>query len=88
MNLNHNNIKTLIKGGANMSQQYTSMSKVCATCSYWGGTRDLKQYGDYVELDSPMQTGACYNHNSGWFNGSPVQARSYCRCWIKWSALR
>lgn len=71
-----------------MSQQYNSMSKVCATCSYWGGSRDLKQYGDYVELDSPMQTGACYNHNSGWFNGSPVQASSYCRCWIKWSALR
>lgn len=71
-----------------MSQQYNSMSAVCATCSYWGGTRDLKQYGDYVELDSPMQTGACYNHNSGWFNGSLVQTSSYCRCWIKWSALR
>lgn len=88
MNLNHNKIKTLIKEVAIMSQQYNSMSAVCATCSYWGGTRDLKQYGDYVELDSPMQTGACYNHNSGWFNGSPVQVSSYCRCWIKWSALR
>lgn len=78
----------LMKGGAIMSQQYNSMSAVCATCSYWGGARDLKQYGDYVELDSPMQTGACYSHDSGWFNGSPVQASNYCRCWKKWSALR
>lgn len=71
-----------------MSQQYNSMSAVCATCSYWGGARDLKQYGDYVELDSPMQTGACYSHDSGWFNGSPVQASNYCSCWEKWSALK
>ncbi len=71
-----------------MSQQYNSMIQVCATCSYWGGSRELKQYGDYVELGSPMDTGACYSHDSGWFNGSPVQASSYCRCWMKWSALR
>ena len=71
-----------------MSQQYNSMSMVCATCAYWGGSRELKQYGDYVELDSPMDRGACYSRDSGWFNGSPVQASNYCRCWVKWSALR
>ena len=49
MNLNQ---MKLMKGGAIMSQQYNSMSAVCATCKYWGGARDLKQYGDYVELDS------------------------------------
>lgn len=44
----------IMKGGEIMSQQYNSMSKVCATCSYWGRSGGLKQYGDYVELDSPM----------------------------------
>lgn len=71
-----------------MSQQYNSMIHICATCKYWGGSRDLKQFGDYVELDSPMQTGSCYSHDSGWFNGSPVQACSNCRYWAKWDALR
>lgn len=71
-----------------MSQQYNSMFKICATCQYWSGSRDLMQYGDYIELDSPMQTGKCYNRYSGWFNGSPVQANCECRCWEKWSALR
>lgn len=71
-----------------MSQQYNSMSKVCATCNYWGGSRELKQYGDYIELDSPMDTGACYSNDSGWKNSSPVQACSGCPYWQKWTALR
>ncbi len=71
-----------------MSQQYDSLSTVCATCKYWGGVRALMQYGDYVELDSPMNTGACYSNDSGWRNGLPVQACSNCRFWEKWDALR
>lgn len=71
-----------------MSQQYNAMSKVCATCSYWGGSRELKQCGDFLEIGSPMDTGACYSRDSGWFNCSPVQACSGCRYWEKWSALR
>lgn len=42
------------------------MSKVYATCSYLGGSRELKQYGDYVELNSHMQTSACYSPDSDW----------------------
>lgn len=71
-----------------MSQQYNFMSKVCATCKYWGGPRDLKQYGDYVEIGSPMDRGACYSRDSGWLNSSPVQASGGCRYWEKWDALR
>ena len=71
-----------------MSQQYNSMIRVCATCAYWGGSRDLKQYGDYVELDSPMDRGACYSDNSGWKGNSPTQASGGCSYWVKWSALR
>ncbi len=71
-----------------MSQQYNSLSTVCATCKYWGGSRDLKQYGDYVEIDSPMDRGACYSSDSGWLNSLPVQASGGCRYWEKWSALR
>ena len=71
-----------------MSQQYVPRNQVCATCNYWGGSRECKQYGDYVEIDSPMDTGACYSNDSGWKNGSPVQANMGCRCWEKWSALR
>lgn len=41
-----------------MSQQYNAMSEVCATCSYWGGSRELKQCGDFLEIGSPMDTGA------------------------------
>lgn len=55
-----------------MSQQYNAMSEVCATCSYWGGSRELKQCGDFLEIGSPMDTGACYSRDSGWFNCSPV----------------
>ena len=76
------------KGGKTMSQQYNSLSTVCATCNYWGGWHDLKQYGDYVEIDSPMDTGSCYSNNSGWKNGSPTQACGGCMHWEKWSALR
>lgn len=71
-----------------MSQQYNWMSQVCATCKYWSGPRTLKQYGDYVELDSPMERGSCSSNDSGWKNSSPVQACSGCRYWEKWSALR
>ncbi len=71
-----------------MSQQYPPMVKVCATCNFWGGARNVMQWGDYVELDSPMDTGPCYSNNSGWRGGSEVQACGGCNCWQKWSSLK
>lgn len=71
-----------------MPQQYPSHIKACATCNYWGGSRKAMQWGDYVELESPMDTGPCYSGDSGWKGSSDVQACSECRYWQKWPALK
>lgn len=70
-------------------QQYGWQTKVCATCDYWGGAREIKQYGDWLEVDNPMNTAPCYNRESGWFNGPHTQACSGgCPHWRKWGPLR
>ena len=71
-----------------MSQQYGAPIKTCATCQYWGGSREVKQYGDYIEVNSPMNTAPCYNNDSSWRNGPHTQACGGCPCWEKWGPLR
>lgn len=71
-----------------MSEQYTFNDRTCATCAYWGGTRELKQYGDYLEVGSPMDRGICYSRDSGWSISQPTQACGSCSVWKKWEALR
>ena len=71
-----------------MSQQFVNIIKVCATCDYWGGRRECMQYGDYVEIDSPMDIGKCFSDGSGWRTSEGTQACSVCSYWKKWCALR
>lgn len=71
-----------------MSQQYVPGERVCATCDFWGGKRECMQWGDYVEIDSPMDMGECYSYESGWRGQGGIQACTNCTHWEAWCALR
>lgn len=71
-----------------MSQQYGRNIGVCATCDFWGGKRECKQWGDHVEIGSPMDMGECYSAESGWRGKGGTQACSKCAHWQAWCALR
>lgn len=71
-----------------MSEQYGSMMKICATCQYWGGSREVKQWGAYLEINSSTDTGLCYSSNSSFGYGPPMQACNGCPCWEKWAPLK
>lgn len=71
-----------------MTKQFTSSSKSCATCEYWGGARTTNHSCNRVECESAMAKGKCLNKSSGWANSSGKQANSNCIKWQKWRVLK
>lgn len=70
-----------------MPQQYTKYSKICATCNFWRGYRELDISRQKVECDSWMSVGKCLQQSSGWTN-QPRQAQQNCVYWEKWCELK
>ncbi|MBE6845845.1 MAG: hypothetical protein E7508_09115 [Ruminococcus sp.] len=71
-----------------MSKQFTSTSKVCANCEFWGGARTFNRIRKCTECESPMTKGKCLNKSSGWANSPGKQADSNCAKWQKWGVLK
>lgn len=61
---------------------YSNTMKVCATCSYWDGTRQAK--GILCSVESNC-VGKCYVLA---FTGVTKYCQETCPKWDKWKALR
>ena len=70
-----------------MSDQYSNSWKVCATCSFWCGPRDVDSFGQYVTVESAMTQGKCMG-NCGWRNSMRQANGSSCNAFQKWAVLR
>ena len=71
-----------------MSSQYPKDWKNCVTCEYWAGSRQpADNWGNRVEVESPMSRGRCMNRQSGWFYSGEKQANSSCQSWERWRVL-
>ena len=56
-----------------MEHTYSYNQKKCATCEYWGGSREVNRAGSAVTYDTDDLCGPCYAH---------------CGHFVKWRALR
>lgn len=67
---------------------YTGGNRACGTCANWGGERELKNNGGYVEVKDMNKRGPCYcrNHHSAVTGGEP--SCYVCSNYQKWGALR
>lgn len=65
--------------------QYSKMSKVCATCAYWTGNRNLVSSGNYA---SPTSTSAKCQIPNGSTRGNTKSYSSTCPKWEKWPVLK
>lgn len=67
--------------------KYNSKIEKCATCDYWGGDRDIVNFGNYVEVELSAK-GACNCPGSSSRNINNKQAIWNCPQWNKWGALK
>lgn len=63
---------------------YSPNVKICATCSYWGGNRQVVNLGNNIEV-SNGENGKC-NYSSK--RGTSCQENVSCQFWSKWTALQ
>lgn len=73
-----------------MSQQYTYIHKICATCEFWGGTRTFFDRNQQrIIVESATVKARCFNRDSGWFTDkSGRQACFHCNHYQRWALLR
>lgn len=70
-----------------MASTVNSSNKICASCTFWGGSRKTDTYGQSITFDSDSTRGRCYSKNGGYRN-TDMPARGVCDKWKKWEALR
>ncbi len=67
--------------------QFTKNFKNCATCNYWGGTRQVDTFGSRVTVGSSSVKGKCLLQGGPW-KGQERTASSTCNKWTAWAALK
>lgn len=67
--------------------KWSSSAEKCGTCDYWGGDREIVNFGNYVEVDS-NEKGACNCKGSSSRNLDNKSAIWSCDKWEKWGALK
>ena len=69
-----------------MSQQIPFHFRMCATCTYWAGCRELDTFGTFSIIEDGQPFGRCMNPESGWYKGSSM-AQNCCTKYEKWPAM-
>ncbi len=64
---------------------YSKTNKVCATCAYWTGSRNLVNSGNSSE--PTCNSAKCQNPN-GFNRGNTRSYSSSCSGWMKWPVLK
>ena len=69
-----------------MEHTYSYNQKKCATCEYWGGSREVNRAGSAVTYDTDDLCGPCYG-DSGRASRNHERADAHCGHFVKWSAF-
>ena len=69
-----------------MEHTYSYNQKKCATCEYWGGSREVNRAGSAVTYDTDDLCGPCYG-DSGRASRNHERADAHCGHFVKWRAL-
>ena len=67
--------------------KYNARAEKCATCTFWGGDRDVINFGNYIEVN-PNDQGACNAEGSTSRHLDSKSAQWGCNQWEKWGALK
>lgn len=70
-----------------MSQNMAYFFRMCATCTYWAGSRSTDVFGNSATVDDGQPTGRCMCQNSGWFRAQSL-AQNCCTSYERWAALK
>ncbi|MCR4593477.1 MAG: hypothetical protein K5761_00290 [Clostridiales bacterium] len=70
-------------------EQIMSMTKCCATCDYWMGSRKLfDSFGSRIVVNSRTDHGKCGCSSSGWSSSGETQGCFSCNSYRKWGVLK
>ena len=70
-----------------MAQTYPKNFKNCAVCNFWGGSRQVDNFGLKTTVSSARDKGKCL-HQKGPWKGQQKSASMTCRVWEAWAALK
>jgi hypothetical protein len=69
-----------------MAQKFRKNFKVCVTCEYWAGSRQLDTFRIDAIVDSISSKGKCTLE--GAFKGLDKSANGTCNKWQVWGAMK
>ena len=61
--------------------------KACATCTYWGGAREINSFSNGVTCNKSEDTGICGNPKSSFKKKDTKAEYGSCSKYEKWEAL-
>lgn len=62
--------------------------KLCSTCEYWAGARQINYYGTHVMLEDQSVKGKCCCFNSPYARGERYSNNSACFNYERWKVLK
>ena len=71
-----------------MDYKMGSGQKLCATCEYWAGPRQLDFFASSVVLPNQSVNGKCACRNASWYRGDRLSNMTACFSYQKWACLK
>lgn len=71
-----------------MEYKMSGQQKLCATCEYWAGPRQLDFFGGHVVLPNQCVNGKCVCMNGPMARADRFSNNTNCHCYKKWAALK
>ena len=68
--------------------EYFTNNRVCATCSFWSGPRNIDSFNSKSIVNSGNTQGKCVAPPGVGYRGSDMRAANSCNGWSLWSAIR
>ena len=66
-----------------MGYRFSSTQKMCSTCAFWEGKREVDVFKLNMLIDNPSATGKCVNLKSTMKGMSKAAHSSDCKYWQK-----
>lgn len=71
-----------------MEYKMNGCQKLCATCEYWAGPRQLDYFAGHVVLPNQSINGKCMCMNGPHARGDRLSNYTTCSCYKKWGVLK
>ncbi len=67
--------------------KWNKSNQKCVTCEFWGGSRNVVQFGRYVEAENMQEKGACLHPTSASKYIDNKNSTDTCPKWEAWRVL-